>query len=608
MPRLIFLALLNFAPHTGHAQPAISIVYPAAGAVLPPTSGEFLMGSVSDPKALFTVNGQTVSVHSNGAFLAWLPVTSGIFTFECRLSLRDGATLYRHSISIAPPPSPLPEEPLGIDGNSLSPSSDVELRPGDMLLTRMKATPRQKARFRLHKRPWQPMWESNPALGLYEGVWTIPADEELSQGPIEFEISTGKKTKSVKSASTVTVLAGPPAVAMVKGNSPVWMMTAPREGNFFPVLPGTRLLTAGKQGQDTKIVLAGRQSGAIETKHLAFLPPGAHPPKAVTDSITMLTSESATTVRIALSERVPFTVEESLDLRSLAVHIHHAYADTEWMVYRSTDDLVDEIRLSQDYFDRTTVTVRLKNSHLWGYQTRFEKGALVLDLKRPPRVAIAPSSPLKGIKVFLDPGHNPSAPGAVGPLGTLEVDVNFSLAKAVEELLLKEHALPLLSRGEADSEVPLVDRPRLAVEKNADIYVSIHNNNLAPSQNPFRSPHGYSIFYFHPHSLELARSVYRAYEKNIPLPGEELRFGDLLVLRMPEMPSILTESAYMAFPEQEELLRSHRFRQKLAETIVKGLRDFFYALRKAQEKTAWNPPPKPPPVKKQKLFRKGPRR
>ena len=125
----------------------------------------------------------------------------------------------------------------------------------------------------------------------------------------------------------------------------------------------------------------------------------------------------------------------------------------------------------------------------------------------------------------------------------------------------------------------LTDRPKAAWDKRADVFISIHNNNLPGESNPYKSPHGYSIFYFQPQSFELARDVYQAYARLVPLPGEMLRFGNLLVARQTAMPAILTESAYMTYPDQEAMLLDPAFRHKLAEAMVSGLRAFLESVR-----------------------------
>ncbi len=145
--------------------------------------------------------------------------------------------------------------------------------------------------------------------------------------------------------------------------------------------------------------------------------------------------------------------------------------------------------------------------------------------------------------------------------------------------MIKEGAEPLLSRTSPDADLPLAERPRMAWDKKADAFVSLHNNNLADAKNPFTKDYGFSIFYYHPHSLELAKDVYRAYQRHVPLAGEEVRFGNLRVVRLSGMPAILTESAYMTFPAQEELLLDARFRERIAAAVVEGLRTFFERAR-----------------------------
>lgn len=583
----------------------ISMIYPAEKTVLPLTEGEFVLGSVSEPKARFEINGQTVAVHSNGAFLAWLPIAPGTFTFTCALDLKDGATTYRRTVFVTPPPAALPEKPLAIDKDSLWPQADLELRPGDWLLARMKATPGQKAQFRLRGRPWRPMREANSALGIYEGAYLVAPGEEQA-GPVEFLLGSGWGAVKAATQARVALTSQSPPIAVVKGEGPVPMRAGPGEGDdLFPAYGGTRFVTAGRQGTETKVRLSAALSGWIETKNLDFLPPGTQPPRALTDAVTTKASEDGTVVRISLTERVPFQIEEDGDPGSLTVRLYDALAHTNWIVYHSADSLVSELRVRQESSDSVAVTVRLRPGlSLWGTRASFEGSSLKIELRRPPRLAEAPASPLSGRIVFLDPGHNPSQTGATGPLGTREMDVNFAIAKAAEGLLLKEGAVPVLSRNTNEDEVPLAERPRLAWEKKADLFVSIHNNNPAPGKNPFLRPHGYSIFYYHPHSLALAREIHRSYQKTLGLPDEELRFGDLLVLRATEMPSVLTESAYMTFPEQEEMLLDPKFQQTVAQTIVEGLRSYL-----EKERTRQAPEPEASKKKteaKEEPFRKTP--
>lgn len=588
---LVLAALPVWAafPAVERSSAPIVVVYPEERSTLSGAAGQFIMGSVANAAGHFEINGQTVAVRPSGAFLSYFPVSAGSFTFHCELSTASGRAALDRTILVTAPPAALPAAPLAIDPDSLSPKADQELRGGDWLVTRMRASPGQTARFRVGRKPWQPMREANRALGLYEGSYQVLPAEVQEAAPVEFQLGTGWGDRRAKTSAKVSFSAASPLTAVMRGGalSTAAVRTAPDAGTLFIALGGMRLLTGARMGEDTQILLSGGQTGWIATKYLNFLPAGAAPPRANIDVISTKASEDGVSVNIGISDRIPFTIEE-LDLgRGLALHFHYAYLHTQWMVHDPNDALVDDIRFAQETTGGAVVTIRLRGGQeLWGYQASYTGSGLKIDIRRPPRLAAAPDSPLAGLTVFLDPGHMPSLPGVLGALGTREMDVNYATAKDVEALLVKEKAKPVLSRSSPDDEVGLIDRPRLAVEKKADLFISLHNNALPDGSNPFARPHGFSVFYHHPHSLGLAREVHHAYQRLVPLTDESLRFGDLLVARLTAMPAIIVESAYMTYPEQEEMLLDARSRAKFAEAIVSGLRAYAEGLRRAQEPAA----------------------
>lgn len=562
----------------------ISIISPGPNDVLPNIRNKWVMGSVSDPTANFEINGQTVAVHPGGGFLAWLPVQSGTFTFNASLT-RDGSTsTYHSSVFITPPPAPFPGKPLAIDGSSLWPSGDMELRPGDWALARMKATPGQKAQFRLPKHSWQPLTEVDALLGIYEGTYVVRPGEEAEAEAVEYRVGTGWSPLAARSHGKVSLNPGTLSIAMIKGLNPVTVYAAPNEGAILYAQPGIKLIINGRSNGFSRIALSGGQIGWIESKNIDFLPANTLPPRAATDTIGVKSGDNTVSVNIGLTERVPFSIEESDDLKSLTVRLHYTAIHTNWIVYASTDDFVSEVRVKQESGGIAAVTIRLKaGKTLWGYHPQYAGSALKLDLRQAPVLALAPASPLAGLRIVLDPGHMPSAPGRLGPLGTQEMTANFAIAKAVETLLLKHGATPILTRASNEEEVALTDRARIAWDKRGDLFVSIHNNGLNDSENPFLSIHGYQIFYYHPHSLALAQAIYRSYQQKAALRDEKLRFGDYLVLRISEMPSILTESAYMNYPDQELMLFDPKFQSNLAQTIVAGIKSFLEEERARQK-------------------------
>ncbi len=551
----------------------INIVWPPEGLSMPLAEGEFILGSVKPSSAPFLINGATVPVRRSGAFLAWLPITPGTFTFHGSVGLEPHATTFARSIFVVPPLTAPATAPLTIDQDSIWPGQDTDLRPGDYLTFKMRASPGRKAKCRLGSRSWQDLREARP--GFYEALQAIDPGENSAPASVECKIKSGPKAFS---RAKTSIASGPPAVAVIKNHAVVRTVA---EGYMAFPLPGTKLPIAGRMGDELKVSL-GPLDGLIDAKDADILPSGAPLPRATAGTIHTTTLPRATQVRIALTEKAPFTVEEDAASSSIILRLFNCASRINWIIYDPHDRFVKEIRWKQEASGVVAVTIKLNDRMtLWGWQTSYEGGSLALELRRPPALAAAPASPLKGLTVVVDPGHMPSAPGAVGPLGTKEMDANLAIAQAFSRVLSERGAIPILTRS-ADQEVALSDRPHIAMEKSGDIFVSIHNNALSDGENPFAQPRGFSVFYYHPHSLALARQVYRSYEKRIPLPGEDLRYGNLLVARLSAMPAILVENAYMIIPDQEEKLNDPAFRGILARALADGISSFLEEERSKQ--------------------------
>ena len=560
----------------------ITLVWPPEGTTLS-ADNEFVFGSVADPSAHLAINGQTVTVHKDGGFLAWLPVSAGTFTFHAELTLSSGTAAADRRIFVPPAPVPLPDGKLAIDPASLSPRADLELRAGDWWTARMKATRGKKARLRFGGGSWRPMREVNARLGIYEAVFQVAPGTEFGPAPVEYEIGSGWSSKSLKGTARVTATAKTPPVATVKPGAAGFanMKTEPSDGFLIFPQPGARLLATGRDGDSVRVELSQNLSGWLDAKDVDLA--ASAPPHAETGNIGVTESPAGASIRIGLSERVPFDVVENDALDAVVVRIFSAVGHTNIVTFDGGSDFVDQVRWRQEATGVVAVTARLKAGRkLWGWNARYDGAAsLRVDLKRPPRVD--PKKPLEGLKVLLDPGHMPSAPGALGPLGTKEMDVNYALAEAAAERLTKEGAIAMVTRASAADEVSLTDRPKQAVDRGADVFVSLHNNSLPDGTNPFLKPHGFAVFYYHPHSLALGRAVHAAYAERVPLADEGLQWDNLLVARLSAVPAILVENAYMLLPDQEALLNEAAFRAKLADALVAGLKAF--ALEAGEKRT-----------------------
>ncbi|MFI5344815.1 MAG: N-acetylmuramoyl-L-alanine amidase [Elusimicrobiota bacterium] len=554
----------------------ITFVWPPEGMTLA-ADNEFVFGSVADAAARFTINGATVIPHKDGGFIAWLPISAGTFTFRAELTLSSGVATAERHIFVPPAQLPLPGDKLAVDPASLTPRTDLELRAGDWWVVRMKATRGKPARARVGDGPWKAMREVNPRLGIYEAVMEAAPGEKIGPAPVEYELGSGWSTLRVKGTARVTAPARATLIATVKTGSAGFanIKTEPNQGFMLFPPAGVRMPVSGRDGDSIRVDLGPSLSGWIDAKDVDLAE--APLPRAETGNVAVIETPAGASLKITLSERVPFEVVENDALDGVTVRVFSSVGHTNIVSYDGGSDFVDFVRWRQEETGVTAFTVRLKPGRkLWGWNARYDGGSsLRLDIRRPPRVN--PRRPLEGLKVMLDPGHMPSAPGATGPLGTKEMDANYAIAEAVAERLRREGAYPLLTRGTTTDEVSLTDRPKQAVERGADVFVSLHNNALPDGSNPFAKPRGFTIFYYHTHSLALARAVHAAYAARVPAADEGLQWDNLLVARLSAVPAILVENAFIILPEQEAQLNDPAFRAKLADSVVQGLRDFALA-------------------------------
>ena len=105
------------------------------------------------------------------------------------------------------------------------------------------------------------------------------------------------------------------------------------------------------------------------------------------------------------------------------------------------------------------------------------------------------------------------------------------------------------------------------------MFLSIHNNALPDGVNPFEN-NGVSTYYYHPHSIDLARYILSELIQATRLRDHGLYHGNLAVNRPTQYPAVLIECAFMLIPEQEANLRTDKFRQTVAKAIVKGVEQF----------------------------------
>jgi N-acetylmuramoyl-L-alanine amidase len=590
----------------------------------------FIFGHVPTTKkdAIYRlqINRQDVLVHRDGGFLGFVPIEPGEFVFNLEAFRLDNVIDTRFPEHLSQSVTVLVPQPLQTIALSDSlvilneyrpPSGDLSLRSGDRLGISFRGTAGCRAWFSIpglidsigmaegepHS---QPYWgeavfgegnvpDSLKIGGTYSAFWDIPATIQAESLHIEYFLAPPSAIDIFMEVglppydSVEMVLAGyidrtmqMPAHARssyaVSINSTDFPRTVrftdsvqiirhePTRGYFSIFQPaGVEAEAIGAEGSWYKLKLAPSQHAWASADAVELLPSGIQPPRSFLSSIRTFDKADGVIVRFPLSGKHAFQIIED-DRRTIRVRLFGVVSNTDWIRYDTDDGLIDYATWLQPEELVYELTVRL-TCDIWGYDSYYEGNNFVLTLIKPP----PDLNQLRGKKILIDPGHS-SDVGAVGPTGLTEAEANLAIALAARESLLSRGAEVIMTRDDM-SHVELYDRPAIAKASGADLFVSIHNNALPDGVNPFEN-NGSSTYYYHLHSLNLARAIQSELSVATGLGDYGLYHGNLAVARPTQYPAVLVECAFMMIPQQEALLKSSKFRNTIAHAIVRGIENY----------------------------------
>jgi N-acetylmuramoyl-L-alanine amidase len=221
------------------------------------------------------------------------------------------------------------------------------------------------------------------------------------------------------------------------------------------------------------------------------------------------------------------------------------------------------------------------------------------------------------ITIAIDPGHGGEDPGAIGANGSREKDITLSIARRLKGMIDKTENMRAYLTRDGDYFLPLHERVNRARKVQADLFVSVH-------ADAFIKPHarGSSVFALSEKGATSAAARWLAKRENdadliggvniavkdvylkqtlIDLSqtaqiADSLRVGKAVleelgginrlhkphveqagfaVLKAPDIPSILVETAFISNPEEEKRLNDEAYQDQMARAIVDGIKRYF---------------------------------
>lgn len=226
---------------------------------------------------------------------------------------------------------------------------------------------------------------------------------------------------------------------------------------------------------------------------------------------------------------------------------------------------------------------------------------------------------LREIVIAIDAGHGGEDPGAIGPQGTKEKDVVLAIARELARLVEQEPGMRAVMIRNSDYYLGLRERINKARQYRADLFISIHADAfthpkargasvyvlsekgasseaaryLAKKENESELIGGVSLndkgdllarvlldlsqTSTREASLEIADTILAGLKEVGQVHSRDVQHAGFAVLKSPDVPSVLVETAFISNPHEEHKLRSRYHQRKLAKAMMDGVRRYFYS-------------------------------
>ncbi|MFO7580906.1 N-acetylmuramoyl-L-alanine amidase [Guyparkeria sp.] len=229
------------------------------------------------------------------------------------------------------------------------------------------------------------------------------------------------------------------------------------------------------------------------------------------------------------------------------------------------------------------------------------------------------SSGFRDLVVAIDPGHGGKDPGAIGRRGTREKDIVLNIGLQLRDLIESTPGLRAVMTREDDRYIHLRERTRIARSHDADLFISVHADAfrlasakgasvyclsqngasseaarwLAAKENSADFVGGASLSGHDEDvasvlldlaqtktlesSIDFADRVLKRLGNVARLHKKDVQQAGFAVLKSPDIPSILVESAFISNPDEEMRLRSSSYQREVAQSILEGVNNYYTA-------------------------------
>ncbi|MBE9224294.1 N-acetylmuramoyl-L-alanine amidase [Phormidium sp. LEGE 05292] len=404
----------------------------------------------------------------------------------------------------------------------------------------------------------------NP-ISKYEGCAVASEAGEL--GFPEFQLTGNGNTVSQVGQGRISILT--PAdleIAEVIVDAGV-ARTGPSTDNsrLTPLPKGTLATITGREGDWVRL-----DYGAWIKAEEVRISRGSVPPKSIIRSVSAREIPGATQVIFPLQVPVPVSVQQGD--RTFTLTLYNTTAQTD-IIRLDDNPLISRLDWQQVAPNQVQYTFNLKSGQQWGYQLKYEGTSLVLTLRHSPTTSSQTGKPLTGITILLDPGHGGTEPGAAGPNGYLEKDVNLSVSRLLRDQLVARGATVYMTR-EDDKTVSLQERMAMINSVQPAIAISIHHNSLPDNGDAFNTS-GFAAFWYHPQAHSLAVFLQKYVVQKLNRPSYGVYWDNLALTRPHSAPSVLLELGFMSNPFEFEWATNPQEQSKLAATLADGITEWF---------------------------------